>query len=143
MADQYYGSKGKIRIVNGTYQPVKDSDMERRLRRGNVRIDMIKKGIPPDFKYQRTSDGKRTFEMHIKCLSKANLLKNGFVVETDDYVKTEKTLRGLGEKNITRQIKNEVCEYSDYEEASKVRKRVIAIQNLKKLDDQEFSFNID
>lgn len=143
MTDQYYGSKGKVKVVNGTYQPIRTPEIERRLRRGNVRMDTVKGAIVPQFEYRQTGDAKQTFEMNIKCLSKANLMRSGVAVETDDYVKTEKTLRSLTEKNVTRQIKNDVCEYSNWTEASKVRKRIIAIQRLKKLDNQEFVFDID
>ena len=135
-------SKGKVKIIDGVYQPVSDSQLDRRVRRGNVRMDMVKQGIPPRFEYRSSGDGKRTFEMGIKCFFKTNILQSGAAVEIDNYVRTEKTFRRIGEKNITRQVKNNVCEYSGYYEASKVRKRIIAIQKLKSLDDQEFLFDI-
>jgi len=136
-------SKGTVRVVNGTYQPIRSSEMERRVRRGNVRMDSIKGAIPPPFEYRQTDDGKNTFEMNIRCVSKVHLLKSGIAVETDNYVRNEKTIRSLGEKNITQQIKLNACQYSGYEEASKLRKRIIQTQKLKNLNDQEFIFDIE
>lgn len=132
-------SYGTVTIQDGVYLP---SEPDRRFRNVPVRVD-----VPASTPLNRlTPRGDlKTFEMELRYTQYKNIYFSGAALRLSEKVEYSKNIRRIASgSNPTRDLKRLVAQFSGCDEASKLRKRIIALSRIRNsISGETFRFGVE
>lgn len=132
-------SYGTVTIQDGVYLP---SEPDRRFRNAPVRADSP---IPRESYGLAPKEGLKTFQLELRYVQKKNIYASGSALGLPDSVEYSKSIRRVASaSNPTRDLKRLVAQFSGCDEASKLRKRIIALSRIRNsISGETFRFGVE
>lgn len=133
-------SYGTVVIQDGTYFPSSSLPDERQ-RRAPVRMAGEPPAIPPKFV---PSGDMKTFVVNLHYTKSSNIFSGGGVLPSGLFVSYEKQFKRItSDKNPVRDVKFFVSQFSGCAEASKLRRRAIALSRIHNtISNETFRFGV-
>lgn len=132
-------SYGTVTIQDGVYLP---SEPDRRFRSAPVRADIP---APAESNRLTPRGDLKTFEMELRYTQYKNIYFSGATLRLSEKVEYSKNIRRIASgSNPTRDLKRLVAQFSGCDEASKLRKRIIALSRIRNsISGETFRFGVE
>lgn len=118
--------RGTLLINDGVYINKKDNSLEK-YTKGLVRKDFV---YEPPINRKLIKNSGKSFEVTVKCTHKMSIYINEISYDTKMVFSKEKKYNRIAGKNYLKDIKNFISPIAGCDEASKVRKRMIALERM-------------
>ena len=130
--------QGTLVINDGVYVNKKNTTLSK-FAKGIVRKNYVyEEPISPSLV---PSDSQKSFDIKVNCIHRMAIYRNEISYDTNIVFSNEKEYRRTSGKNYLKDIKNFICPWTGSIEASKVRKRLIALERIQKtISNQSINF---